>query len=190
LLFDSKAFQASFALSQREGYFREPRVLNWDFEEPLVLNDSGFGWIIAPQQRSRFALDVSEKSSGAKSLQINPDGSWTPGTPLLSQIFIIKPGTTYHVTFAVKTKDLVTGGPPLIVVTDATNNQILGKSENFPTATTPWTKLNFNFTTLPTSQAAAIRLQRDNCDSSPCPIFGTLWLDEFYVGQTEPASKR
>jgi hypothetical protein len=109
---------------------------------------------------------------------------------LLSQIFIIKPGTTYHVTFAVKTKDLVTGGPPLIVVTDATNNQILGKSENFPTATSPWTKLNFNFTTLPTSQAAAIRLQRDNCDSSPCPIFGTLWLDEFYVGQTEPASKR
>ena len=185
-LFDSKAFNASFALSQPF----EPRIINWDFEEPLVLNDSGFGWIIAPQQKSRFAIDVSEKSRGEKSLQVNLDGSWTPGTPLLSQIFIVKPNQTYRLTFAVKTKDLVTGGPPVIVINDATNDQLLGKSENFPTATTPWTKLSINFTTHPNSQAAVIRLQRNNCDSSPCPIFGTLWLDEFFIEQTETASKR
>jgi tetratricopeptide (TPR) repeat protein len=190
LLFDSKAFNASFALTEPSIYHREPLLINWDFEAPLVLNDSGFGWIIAPQQKSHFAIDVSEKSSGTKSLQINLDGSWTPGTTLLSQTFIVKPASAYHVTFAVKTKDLVTGGPPLIVITDATSGQPLGKSENFPTATTPWTKLSVNFTTLPTSQAAVIRLQRNNCDSSPCPIFGTLWLDEFYVVQTEPAAKR
>ena len=190
LLFDSKAFDASFALSQPLGYFREPRIINWDFEEPLVLNDSGFGWIIPPPQKSRFAIDLTEKSRGEKSLQVNLDGSWTPGTPLLSQIFIVKQSTTYRLTFAVKTKDLVTGGPPVIVINDATNDQLLGKSENFPTATTPWTKLSVNFTTLPNSQAAVIRLQRNNCDSSPCPIFGTLWLDEFFIEQTESASKR
>jgi tetratricopeptide (TPR) repeat protein len=190
LLFDSKAFNVSFALSEPFGYFREPRIINWEFEEPLVLNDSGFGWIIAPQQKSRFAIDVSEKSRGAKSLLVNLDGDWTPGTTLLSQTFIVKPASTYRLTFAVKTKDLVTGGPPVIVITDATNNQLLGKSENFPTATTSWTKLNVTFTTLPTSQAAVIRLQRNNCDSSPCPIFGTLWLDEFYIEQTEDSSKR
>jgi hypothetical protein len=93
-------------------------------------------------------------------------------------------------SFAVKTKDLVTGGPPLIVVNDATKNQLLAKSENFPTATTSWTKLNLDFTTLPTSQAAVIRLARTGCDSSPCPIFGTLWLDEFSVEQTKLTSKR
>jgi tetratricopeptide (TPR) repeat protein len=190
LLFESKAFEASYDLSHHLDYSRQPWITNWEFEEPLVLNDSGFDWIIAPQQKSRFAIDVSEKSRGEKSLRISLDGSWTPGTTLLSQTFIVKPARTYRLTFTVKTKDLVTGGPPLIVVTDATNNQLLGKSENFPTATNPWTKLTVNFTTLPTSQAAVIRLQRTNCDSSPCPIFGTLWLDEFYVEQTEPASKR
>ena len=190
LLFDSKAFEASFALSEPFGYFREPQIINWEFEEPLVLNDSGFGWIIAPQQKNRFSIAVSEKSRGAKSLQVNLDGSWTPGTTLLSQTFIVRPARAYRLTFAVKTKDLVTGGPPLIVITDATTNQLLGKSENIPTATTPWTKLSVNFTTLPTSQAAVIRLQRNNCDSSPCPIFGTLWLDEFFVVQTESTSKR
>jgi hypothetical protein len=109
---------------------------------------------------------------------------------LLSQTITVLPSLSYRLSFAVKTNDLVTGGPPMIVVNDASNNQLLGKSENFPTATTPWTKLSFDFTTLPTSQAAVIRLQRNNCDSSPCPIFGTLWLDEFSVEQTKLASKR
>ncbi len=190
LLFDAKAFNESYVLLRPPGGYRVPLLLNSDFEEPLVLNESGFGWIVAPQQKNRFAIDVSEKSSGAKSLQINLDGTWTPGTPLLSQTFVVDPNTSYRLSFAVKTKDLVTGGPPVIFVNDASNNQLLGKSENFPTATSPWTKLSFDFTTLPTSQAAVIRLQRNNCDSSPCPIFGTLWLDEFSIEQTKVASKR
>ncbi|HJT26754.1 MAG TPA: carbohydrate binding domain-containing protein, partial [Pyrinomonadaceae bacterium] len=190
LLFDAKAFKESFTLLHPGEAFHERPLLNSDFEDPLVLNESGFDWIVAQQQRNRLAIDVSEKLSGAKSLQINLDGTWTPGTPLLSQTFIVDPNTSYRLSFAVKTKDLVTGGPPLIVVNDASNNQLLGKSENFPSATTPWTKLSFDFTTLPTSQAAVIRLQRNNCDSSPCPIFGTLWLDEFSIEQTNLASKR
>jgi tetratricopeptide (TPR) repeat protein len=190
LLFDSKAFNASYVLYQPSENMREPFLFNRDFEEPLVINDSGFDWIFTPQQKTRLAIDVSEKLSGAKSLQINLDGDWTPGTPLLLQTFIVKPDTSYRISFAVKTKDLVTGGPPLLVVNDAANNQLLGKSENFPTATSLWTRMNIDFATLPTSQAAVVRLQRSNCDSSPCPIFGTLWLDEFYVEQTKLASKR
>ena len=190
LLFDAKAFDEAFFLLHPGETVHKRFLLNGGFEDPLVLNESGFDWIVAPQQKNRLAIDVSEKSSGAKSLQINLDGAWTPGTPLLSQTFVVDPNTSYRLSFAVKTKDLVTGGPPLIVVNDATNNQLLGKSDNFPTATTPWTKLSFDFTTMPASQAAIIRLQRNSCDSSPCPIFGTLWLDEFSIEQTKPASKR
>jgi len=187
LLFNAKAFMEAYALLHGA---QQPSLVNAGFEDPLVLNESSFDWIISPQQKNRLAIDVSEKLSGAKSLQINLDGDWPPGTPLLSQTFVVDPNISYRLSFAVKTKDLVTGGPPLIVAYDATNNQLLGKSDNFPTATTPWTTLNFDFTTLPTSQAAVIRLQRNNCDSSPCPIFGTLWLDEFSIEQTKVASKR
>jgi hypothetical protein len=67
---------------------------------------------------------------------------------------------------------------------------LLGKSENLPTATSPWVSLNFDFTTLPNSQAAVIRLQRNNCDSPPCPIFGTLWLDQFRIEQTKTTGKQ
>ena len=190
LLFEAKAFHASYVLYRPSENIREPFLFNSDFEEPFVLNDSGFDWTITSQPKTHLAIDVSEKLSGTKSLMITFDGDWTFGTPLLAQTFIIKPDTSYRVSFAFKTSDLVTGGPPLIVVNDADNNQLLGRSESFPTAARNWTRLNVDFTTLPTSQAAVLRLQRTNCDSSPCPIFGTLWLDEFSIKQTDQALTR
>ena len=153
-----------------------------DFHPSVLLNHSGFGgWILSPQKNSsRLARDVSERFEGTRSLQIKLDGDWTPSTPLLSQTVLVEPSKTYRVSFSIKTEDLVTGGPPVFTVNDALNNQLLGKSENFPSADS-WLTLNFEFTTLATSEAAVIRLQRHNCDSSPCAIFGTLWLDEISI---------
>jgi tetratricopeptide (TPR) repeat protein len=182
LLFASKAFREAFDLWAAETKIPVPSLLNGGFEDPLILNDSGFGWIVSPDQsKNKQAIDISEKFGGTKSLQINLDGNWIPGTTLLSQTVIVGPDKTYRLSFAVKTKDLMTGGPPVITVSDAGNNELLGKSENFPTATSPWVKLNFEFKTLATSQAAVIRLQRNNCEPSPCPIYGVLWLDEIHI---------
>jgi tetratricopeptide (TPR) repeat protein len=187
LLLAAKAFREASELWGGSG----SPLLNASFEDPFVLNDTGFGWIVPPQEtKNRIAVDVSEKLEGSKSLQIHLDGIWTPETPLLSQTIIVEPKTTYRLSFSVKTKDLITGGPPVLTVSDATNNQLLGKSENLPTATSPWVSLNFHFTTLPTSQAAVISLQRNHCDSSPCPIFGTLWLDQFRIEQTKTTGKQ
>jgi tetratricopeptide (TPR) repeat protein len=188
LLFSAKAYREAFALSRVANTTQLP--INGGFEDPVAFNDIGFGWIIAADQKNRAAIDVSEKTGGAKSLQINFDGAWAQGTSLLSQTVLVDPGKSYRLSFAVRTKDLVTGGPPVILVIDANDNQLLGRSENLPTATTPWRTLNLNFNTTATSQAVIIRLQRNNCDSSPCPIFGTLWLDEFHIEQAEPTSSR
>lgn len=188
LLFAAKSFREAFALS-RGSNTTTPSFVNGGFEEPLVLNDVTFGWIVAPEQKNHLAVDVSEKLEGAKSLQITFDGNWAIGTALLSQTLILEPEKTYRVSFAIRTKDLVTGGLPFIAARNATNNQLLGKSENFPSATSPWLTLNFEFTTQTNSQAAIVRLERNNCDAS-CPIFGTLWLDQFRIEQTKPAIKQ
>ena len=189
LLFAAKSYREAFDFWRAVNHNAQLPI-NGGFEEPIGFADTTFGWIIPPDQKSRAAIDVSEKFGGAKSLQINLDGALTPGAPLLSQIIVVDPGKTYRLSFAVKTKNLVTGGPPVILVIDANSNQVLAHSENLPTATTPWHTLNLNFTTTTTSQAVIIRLQRNNCDSSPCPIFGTLWLDEFHIEQTESPSPR
>lgn len=192
LLFAAKAYHEAFNLwrvANSSPNAAQP-LINGGFEEPVAFADTGFGWIIAADQKNRAAIDVSEKFGGAKSLQINFDGAWAPGSPLLSQTVVVDQGKSYRLSFAVRTKDLVTGGPPVILVNDANNNQLLGRSENLPTATTPWRTLSLNFDATASSQAVIIRLQRNNCDSSPCPIFGTLWLDEFHIEQTEPFTQR
>ena len=181
-----KSFRDAFILAHGSA---STSFLNGGFEDPLVLNDVTFGWIVPPEQKNRLAIDVSEKLEGSKSLQINFSGNWAPNTSVLSQSLVVEPETTYRVLFAVKTRDLVTGGPPFIAVRDTTNNQLLGKSENFPTATNPWLTLNFEFKTQANSQAAIVRLERNNCDTT-CPIFGTLWLDQFRIEQTKPAVKQ
>ena len=81
----------------------------------------------------------------------------------------------------------MTGGPPLFTVSDATTNQLLGKSENFP-STESWRMLSFTFTSLATTEAAVIRLRRNNCDESPCPIFGVLWLDEINIQSADSSN--
>lgn len=187
LLFNAKAFDAAFELLRTSA--QTTPLVDGGFEGDNLVNQSGFGWILTPNPKCRLTIDISEKFSGANSLAIKFEGGWPPKTPV-SQTFLVEPNTSYRISFAVKTKDLVTGGPPLLFINDATNDQLLGKSENFPTPTTSWTRLNVDFTTLPTSQAAVIHLERSNCDSSPCPIFGTLWLDEFSVEQTKLTSKR
>ena len=187
LLFAEKAYREAFDLSHVPN---NSILVNGSFEEPVTFNDIGFGWIIAAQQKSHAAIDVSEKLGGTKSLVIKLDDTSSPGTTLLSQTVLVDPGKTYRLSFGVRTKDLVTGGPPVIFVDDANSNQRLAQSENFPTETTPWRTLTVNFTTAATSQAVIIRLQRNNCESRLCPIFGTLWLDEFHIEQTEAASTR
>ena len=186
LLFAAKSFRDAFDVWRTAD--QKPALFNGGFEEQLVLSDAGFGgWILSPDQtKTKLAIDVSQKFAGTKSLQITFDGNWPPGAPLLSQTFVVEPSKTYRVTFSLKTKDLVTGGPPIFTVNDAVTNQLLGQSENFP-STGSWSKLSFDFTTLATSEAAVIRLQRNNCEPAPCPIFGVVWLDEITIEPGQPA---
>lgn len=159
-----------------------PALFNAGFEEPLVAPKTAFGnWTVSTERNnSKLAIDVAEKFSGEKSLQITLNGQWEPSASLLSQTVIVDPGQTYRISFAVMTKDMATGGPPVIAITDATNGQLLGKSEGFP-STPSWNTLNLDFTTLPASEAVVIRLQRNNCATSPCPIFGVVWLDDIKI---------
>ena len=154
----------------------EEGIVNGSFEEPLVLDNVVFHWGLL-QRQVKLAVDAFESARGSKSLQVAFDGEWDPGSTLLWQTILIETGRRYQLKFFVKTKDLVTGGPPRIVLTDAMNNQVLAKSDPFPSASGSWSEMKVDFTA--PSQSIVINLARDNCASSPCPIFGVVWLDEF-----------
>jgi len=177
LLVAQKDFNVAYHLA---GSDSGERIVNGGFEEPLLLNNSGPGWVLAQSPGStKLALDVSDKAGGARSLQVSFGGDWDASLRLLSQTIVVQRGQKYRLSFAVKTKELVTGGPPRIVLTDATKDQILAQSEAFPQATNGWQEMKIEFTAPPTSEAVVVSLRRDNCPSAPCPIFGVAWLDEF-----------
>ena len=178
LLARSRRFSEAFELLQ--GSARGDRVVNGGFEEPLVFDNGYFRWVLSrAQSGAKPAVDVAEKFSGERSLQVSFNGDWDVNAALLSQTIVVAPGQRYRLSFALKTKELVTGGPPRIVLTDATDEQILAKSEAFPQSTGSWQQLEVEFTTPPAAEAIVVSLKRENCASSPCPIFGAIWLDEF-----------
>jgi tetratricopeptide (TPR) repeat protein len=183
LAFAAGTFNVAFRLSSGSAKMEE--IANGGFEEPLLRNDTPFGWKIASQQeKSQFAIDISQKFDGQKSLQVSFDGDWgVSATALISQTIVVQGGQRYRLSFALQTKDLVTGGPPRIVLTDATNNQILAKSDVFPQTTNEWEQMNVEFTAPVKSEAVVVSLVRDNCSSSPCPIFGVVWLDAFALAK-------
>lgn len=154
-------------------------ITNAGFEEPLLVDNGQNGWLVSQTQTGpKLALDVSEKLSGQRSLQVNFAGEWDAGTPLISQTVFVHEFAAYRLSFAVKTKDLVTGGPPRIVLTNAVDNQILAESEPLAETAGTWQTMNINFSA-PADGVVVIRLVRKNCTSSPCPIFGVVWLDDF-----------
>lgn len=160
------------------GSKKAEEILNGGFEEAVLVNGSTNGWRFPPARTNpSVALDVSEKLSGQRSLQVSFEGEWGPGAQVLSQMIVVRRGVSYRLNFAIKTKELVTGGPPRIALMDAMDNHILAKSDAFPSATGDWQKRSIEFT--PQSESVVVSLVRDNCALSPCPIFGVVWLDDF-----------
>jgi tetratricopeptide (TPR) repeat protein len=183
-LIDAKSYRSAFEiwkLLNSSGPGTDTAFYDGGFEGPLTFDEHAFGWIVSRGRvKTTIALDVSQRQSGAKSLQVAFAGNSNPGESLLSQTLIVKPGQRYQVSFSVSTKDIVTGGPPLIVVSDAASGQPLGKSASLPIATSAWQTMSLDFTTLPVSEAIVLTLQR-SCTVSPCPIFGVMWLDNFSI---------
>jgi len=80
----------------------------------------------------------------------------------------------------VKAKDIISGGLPLLRVVDAGTNVMLAQSGSLP-QNSEWQKQVIEFTSPSLCDAIVLKLARNECTSSPCPIFGVIWLDSFSI---------
>ena len=184
-LIDARAFKEAFELwrgSTEAGNERTTIVYDGGFEGPLSFDEVVFGWRVPREQEGvSISLDGTQPHSGAHSLRIQFNGNSNPSASLISQTVVVEPQQRYRISFAVRTKDVVTGGLPSIYIRDAVSGQLLGSSIGFPQTTTSWQVLSFEFTTLEKTDAVILSLQRKSCNSNPCPVFGFVWLDSFSV---------
>ena len=162
-----------------------PSIFDGGFEGPLPFDQRGFSWRVPRElQATTISLDSGQPHSGAKNLRIEFGGNSNPGTVLVSQLVLVEPSKRYKVNFASRSQDVVTGGPPLVNVNDASGDQKrLGQSPPLAKGTSDWRSYSFEFTTMPTTTAVVLSLQRENCTMSPCPIFGAISLDSFSIEQ-------
>ena len=145
----------------------------------------GFGWHVPRALKGvSLSLDSSQPHSGSKNLRIDFSGDSNPGAELVSQIILVEPSRRYQINFAGRSREVVTGGLPLVVVTDAKGDRKrLGQSASLDQGTGNWRRFTFEFTAGATTTAVTLSLQRQNCSSSPCPIFGSISLDSFSVAK-------
>jgi tetratricopeptide (TPR) repeat protein len=182
------AFKEAFEIwrgDHHEEPERGPSIYDGGFEGPLSFGERGFGWrILRNLQATSISLDSSQPHSGSKNLRIEFEGNSNPGSVLISQLIPVEPSTSYQINFAGRSQDVVTGGLPLLVVNDAWGgSKLLAKSPPLVKGTSNWQLFSFEFTTTPTTTAVVLSLQRENCTTSPCPIFGSVSLDSFSLEQ-------
>jgi len=162
-----------------------PSVYDGGFEGRLSFGDSGFGWRVPRDlQAISLSLDSSQPHSGSQNLKIEFGGNSNPGQTLISQLILVEPSRRYQINFACRSQELVTGGLPLLLVSDASGDKKrLGQSPPLGKGSSDWQVFSFEFTTTPATTAVVLSLQRENCTTSPCPIFGAVSLDSFSLEQ-------
>jgi len=114
------------------------------------------------------------------SLRVDFTGDSNPATPVISQLVLVQPLTHYRLQFSTKSENLVSAGLPIVIVTDANTEIVLAKSDQFARTTPDWHDYVVEFTSGPSTTTIQIGLRRDGC-TSPCPIFGRVWLDAFWL---------
>ena len=160
-----------------KGLFTEP-----GFEGRVNTSELGFGW---RQERAfegvTLSVDTQSPNSGARSLLVEWGGHANPGVTVISQLVVVEPGARYRLSFHARTESVKTGGPPFVVVSDASaeDARVLAESKTLPQGTNAWQEYEVEFASTPKTEAVLVSLRRQNCDANPCPMFGRVWLDDF-----------
>jgi hypothetical protein len=152
------------------------------FESEIKFDDPGFGWQLARSPEAvSISTDLNNPHSGARSIRVDWSGKSDPSAAVISQLLLVEPATSYRLRFAARTQELLTGGLPVVTVTDASDDQnhVLIKSKTLPQGTNDWENYSSEFVTAATTGAVLISIRREVCNATPCPAFGHVWFDDF-----------
>jgi tetratricopeptide (TPR) repeat protein len=164
------------------------RMVDPGFEEARGIEEAGFGWTFSRETAGEtiaFSIDQTRPLSGKRSLKVDLAGNSNPSVQLVSQLVLVEVGNRYRLSFAVRTEDLVTGGLPVIRVSEAKargESTSIAQSQPFSSKTSTIQTFTIDFTA-PSSGAVLVILERIPCSSTPCPAYGQLWLDDFNLSR-------
>jgi tetratricopeptide (TPR) repeat protein len=150
------------------------------FENTDRLEDTDFVWS-TPNPIDSVYPDIDEDVSrgGKKSLRVQFQGDSNPGEQIVTQLVLVRPSSRYRLTFKAKTKDLKSIALPRVSIVDAGAGGKIAEAPNLSQGTNDWQDFEIEFTTSDHTDAVTLILNRTACKYLDCPIFGTIWLDDF-----------
>jgi tetratricopeptide (TPR) repeat protein len=154
------------------------------FEGWLAAGQAGFGWQITPSVANvEMSVDTSEHQSGGRSLRLEFRGNSNPGSPLLTQLVLVKPQSHYAINFAALSKDFISAAAPIVTVSDASDPKAapLAQSPPLMADKSGWRQFTLDLTTGASTHAIVVSVARQTCANDPCPAFGFVWLDSFSI---------
>jgi Flp pilus assembly protein TadD len=156
-------------------------ILDGGFENNLAHGPGAvFGWQVQSNSQVQIGIDAGQGHSGSRSLRVFFQVRSHIDTINVSQLVPVKPNTEYDLECYLKTEKLESAETPLVAIFNAADESSLAASSAAPSGNTNWQRISLSFKTDAKTEAVRVKMLRNSCSNSPvCPIFGTVWYDDF-----------
>jgi tetratricopeptide (TPR) repeat protein len=161
----------------------EGRITDGSFEELISYGpEVAFGWQVRNVPNMQIGIDPNVGHQGERSLRLLFQVRTKLDSINVSQLIPVASETTYDLEYFFKTSRLQSGGALVLQVFDASNGGVLASSDPAPSGDSDWTRVALTFKTAKNTEAVRLQLAKGPCggeDNLICPIFGTVWYDDF-----------
>lgn len=164
------------------GYRAEPgHILDGGFENNLAHGPGAvFGWQVQSNSQTQIGIDAGQGHTGSRSLRVFFQVRSHIDTINVSQLVPVKPNSEYVLECYLKTERLESAETPVVVIVNAADESWLVGSPAAPSGNNNWQRISLSFKTGVKTEAVKVKMLRNSCPDSPvCPIFGTVWYDDF-----------
>jgi hypothetical protein len=159
------------------------QIFDGSFEEAVAYApDAIFGWYVRGAPMMQIGIDPNKGHNGERSLRLVFQVRTNIQDLTASQLIAVTPNKEYDFEYYVATDKLETGAAPQIQIVDANTGEALATSAMAPSGTNDWQANNISFKTKDKTQAIMLKVVRYTCsneDTPICPIFGSVWYDDF-----------
>ena len=161
------------------------RVFDSSFEEASTYGSNmPYGWQVRGTPQVQIDIDRNKSQEGMQSLRLIFHVRQNVDVVQVYQLVPVEPNREYEFECYVSTEDLQSGSTPQIDIVDPTDEKPIVASQMAPRGTNNWNPVNLTFKTGEKTEAVIVKVTRNSCvnEQTPiCPIFGSVWYDNFSI---------
>jgi len=159
------------------------RINDGGFEQSVKLQSAGpFDWQITDGAQPQIAQSTRQPHGGARSLVLVFNSNDGSGLRQISQIVPVSSGKRYAFE-GFYHADLKSESPMVWQIVDASSGSVLA-SVPLKDPAADWVRFTENFTVPTDTDGITLRLARQSCSSSICPINGSIWFDDLSLSES------